>query len=286
MSSMTDHVPLRDPKHSGALFLLPREIRDEIYRLLVKGSYLDTTSLYRLSGKEFNDHKDVQPDFAILQTSKGIGREATEILYSESVFRFVITAVFYETKILSPDLDRMKRLAPMIQNVILDIDSFFMPNVNYEASMDFAIQIFGGRDIERRSLLVRMLCCSKYFSKGMGLPRTCQQLSAFEGFRATTLQVLPASYLLLLPPLSIPSIDMATKIRKMKRFLTRITQAVAEELVPVLGPATSGYRFDAGSVPIPDSSFTRLGDTGLIGYLEFHSNKHSVEEQVVKEDQT
>lgn len=33
-----DH-PLGDPKHGGALFTL-REIRDEIYKLVVKGRYL------------------------------------------------------------------------------------------------------------------------------------------------------------------------------------------------------------------------------------------------------
>ena len=282
---MTSRVPLGDSKHGGALFLLPREIRDEVYRLLVRGSYLDTTCLYRYSDKAFEPQQGVRPDFAILRVSKSISREATEILYSESVFRFVITSWISRESILTPDLDRIKRLAPMIQNVVLDVDRFIVPDEVYELNMGVAVQNFGGLGIRRRSLLVRALGSSKFVSKGMGLPIVCEHLKAFVGFRATTFEALPANWMLRQYSLDRPGIDDAGKARKIRRFQTQIFQTVAKNLEPVLGPAISGFRFDTGKVHIPDSYLSRLGDTSLIGYLEFPSNKHWVENQVVKEDQ-
>ena len=282
---MTSHVKLGDSKHGGALFLLPREIRDEIYRLLVKGSYLDTGCFYRCARKDSYPRTDIRPDFAILQVSKSIGREATEILYSESVFRFIIKTGFHEEHILSLDLDRMKRLAPMIQNVILDVRSFSVPDTFYEINMPVAVQSFGGLDITRRSLLVRMLSCSQLWFAGGGLPRICQPLKAFVGFRAATLEVVPASWLLPVLPINSSSTDDAKNGRETREIMARIAQAVAEELEPVLGPATSGFRSDAGNVPLPGPNLSRLRATNLVGYLEFPSNKNLVEDQVTKEDQ-
>ena len=282
MPSMSGHVPLRDPNHDGVLSVLPREIRDKIYRLLVKGSYLDTASMYRYSGSEVDAHNDVQPDFAILQLSKSIGREATEILYSESVFRFVITTRgFNEEHILIPDNDRMKRLAPMIQNVVLDIHCYEPPDPFYEMNMGIAVQNFGGLDIRRRSLLVRLLDCSQFWSIR---PRICEKLKAFVGFRTATLEVLPSSWLLLGSPVISSGTDDAENGRNIREIVAGIAQAVAEELEPVLGPAVSGFRFHAENLPPLDSNLSRLRDFSLIAYLEFHSDKHSVENPVAKED--
>ena len=281
---MASYVSLGDPKHGGALFLLPREIRDEIYRLLVKGHYLDTGCFYQYSGKEIDARSDFRPDFAILQLSKSIGREATEILYLESVFRFVITTRLCEEHILIPDLDRMKRLAPMIQNVILDVRKFDMPDPFYEKNMGIAVQNFGGLDIRRRSLLVRMLGCSKFWAKAKGLPRVCQQLKVFVGFRAATLEVWPEEWFVSRPPDNSSTIGALFE-RKTRKIVIRIAQALAEELEPVLGPAVIGSRVDAGNVYLPGLNLSRLGNPSLIWYLEFHSNKHLVENQVAKEDQ-
>lgn len=276
---MTSHVPLGDSKHGGALFLLPREIRDEIYRLLVKGSYIDTGCFYRY----VYAHTEAPLDFAVLQLSKSVGREATEILYSESVFRFVISEMSFGEHILPADLDRMKRLAPMIQNVILDV-RFKKQNTFYEMNMGIAVQNFGGLAIMRRSLLFRILVGSTSYTKGKGLPRICQQLKAFVGFRAATLEVLPVESLLRIL-LDCPSTYGAIFCRRIRKNVARIAQAVAEELERVLGPAVSGFRFDAGNMPLLRFNFSKVYDPTLISYLEFHSNKHTVDNQVVKEDQ-
>ena len=285
---MTSHVPLGDPKCGGALFLLPREIRNEIYRLLVKGHYLDTALFWQFSGPGVDPRSDVRPDFAILHVSKIVGREATEILYAESVFRFIITCrsnYEKETHMLSPDLDRMERLAPMIQNVTLDDYSFEMPNEFYFANISIAVQNFGGLKIRRRSLLIRMLGCSEYDSKGTIFPYLFHHLMAFIGFRATTLEVLHARWLLYFPAFTSPSPDEAKNGRKIRKKVAGIVQAAVEVLEPVLGPAASGFKFDVGGGPVASWNLSRLGDTSLIGYLEFRPNKHLVESQVAKEDE-
>ena len=281
---MTSHGLLGDPKHGGALFLLPREIRDNIYRLLVKGNYLDTGCFCHHSNEDLYARTDVRPDFAILQLSKSIGREATDILYSESVFRLVITTWSLGKHIFSPDLDRMKRLAPIIQNVILDLRTYSKTLTFYETNMGIAIQNFGGLAIRRRSLLVRMLGSSEHWITGKGLPRICQQLNAFVGFRIATVEILPVESLLR-PPLDNSSTYEVMMCRRIRKDVARIAKVVAEELEPVLGPAVSGFRFDAGDVPLLGLGCPRVLNTSLIGYLEFHSNKHSVENQVVKGDQ-
>ena len=281
---MTSHVPLGDSQRGGALFLLPREIRDEIYRLLVKGSYLDTKCFYRWSGKDSRRRTRVRPKFAILQLSKSIGREATEILYSESIFRFVITTDFGVGKLLSPDFDRMKRLAPMIQNVVLDVRQYDVPDTWYETNMGMVVQSFGGLAIPRRSLLVRMLGCSQCWLGCNRLPRVCQQLKAFVGFRATTLEMWPVERLLSGPPKCSNPVR-EKRDRETRSIVARIAQALAEELEPVLGPAISGSKCDGGNVPLRCLDLSNLRDPSLIGYLKFHSNKHLVQNQAVKEDQ-
>ena len=280
MSSMTSHVPLGDPKHGGALFLLPREIRDEIYRLLVKGSYVDTGCFYRYSGKGGWGLTTVRPNFAILRLSKSVGREATEILYSESVFTFIVTTWFYPGQLLSPDFDRMKRLAPKIQNVILDVLYYDLPDTFSETNMNMAVQNFGGLDITRRSLLVKMYFCSKSWLDNQRLPRLCQNLKAFVGFRAATLEMWPSEELRSGSPNSSNPVR-AKRAIEIRETVAQISQAVAEELEPVWGPALSGLSFDTGNAPLPE----KLSRLGLIGYLEFVPNKHSVENQVAREDQ-
>ena len=178
MSWMTCHVPLGDPKHGGAPFLLPREIRDEIYLHLVKGNHLDTEIFYRYSGKDRYGRTVVRPDFA----------------YSESVLKFVTTTLGSRGHLLRPDFYRMKRLAPTIQNVVLDVRHYDLPNPVYETTMGMMVQDFGGLDITHRSPLIRMFGCSKLWvchkrlitrlSTSQGIRRLSRCCSRNVGYRA------------------------------------------------------------------------------------------------------
>ena len=90
-------------KQGGLLFNLPPELRNEIYRYLVKGNYV-------LSGPpkllfEVAPVSRVRPHLNILLVSKTIRNEAMAVLYSESRFRIHIN--------FSPDeVSRLSALEP------------------------------------------------------------------------------------------------------------------------------------------------------------------------------
>lgn len=80
------------PSGWGTLSKLPREVRDEIYRYLVKGRYIvsgrsiTADSTYQ-PGSAITHY---QPDSTILRVSKSISDEAMSIFYSESIFNLFL----------------------------------------------------------------------------------------------------------------------------------------------------------------------------------------------------
>ncbi|KAF6229506.1 hypothetical protein HO173_011546 [Letharia columbiana] len=109
----SSRIPLGDSEHGGALFTLPREIRDEIYRLLVKGRHCVFLPSEPVHGDTLTDGIDKfdKHDLVILRTSKAISREAHEILYSESIFRYGIN--FWASKALEPPIRAVYRMQKM-----------------------------------------------------------------------------------------------------------------------------------------------------------------------------
>lgn len=182
MSSTAD-IKLGDPSHGGALFLLPREIRDEIYRLLVKGRYLAHKPLNKCgrcneedSDSEWSDCESEviendEPDFSILQVSKTLSDEAKETLYADSTFRFIIsTNCSRNNDNEHGTLLCLKEVAPMMKNVTLDIDGKSIDWAEWfhtrgctknakalEQNLRSTIGLFGDSDIKRHSLHIRFL---------------------------------------------------------------------------------------------------------------------------------
>ena len=271
VSSAPSNAPLGDPKHGGALYRLPREIRDEIYRLLLNGHY---RRVHRYSSKKKHICNDANSGFAILRVSKVVSCEATEILYSDSVFRFVITSIPSLGYLMCPNLDHEKRLAPMMKSVILDVEIFGLdiPESVFQRNMDAAVRVFGGSGIQRQSLLIRMFGCDRYLLEGNMLAKVCHSFKAFVGFRTATVVVLLGSceHEKLGPRYTTES----NRIGLMRKWISRITQALAKELESAWGRAISGLGSDAGNVPINSSSVSHVGDTSLIGFLDFQPSKH------------
>ena len=83
----TDLATTGDPVHGGALFTVPREIRDKIYRLLVKGHYFTV-----------DDYPTERGDIptAIYRVSRAISQEALHIWLSESSFSFDVNFDRYQ----------------------------------------------------------------------------------------------------------------------------------------------------------------------------------------------
>ena len=280
MSSATSHAPPGDSKYGGTLFRLPREIRDKIYRLLVKGCYQTTKPCF--SGNRTDVGKDDRPDLSILRVSKTVGSEAMEILYSESVFNLVMASDVFFGRLVDKNPDRLKRIAPMINHAILFFCGWSMANADskLETSMIDMSNFFGGV-IKRQSLRVRILACYRYLLEGTVLIRFCQRLKAFVGFRTVSVEVLSPQQMLRGPSyyeLDDPEID-----RDMCDVVSRLTLALAEQLEPAFGPAVSGFKPVASNVPF-QSDFLSSHDEEISAiFLEFHPDEHLVERDVVED---
>lgn len=305
MSSTTAKSPQGDPKHGGALFRLPREIRDVIYRRLVKGRYLtDKRSAHSEgSDKEGSDSEsDVDqnagPNLSILRVSKAVGHEAVEILYSDSVFRFPID--FKSPRDDDEDgklfhLNHLKKVAPMMKNVYLDVDGASIRWAGWfetryspmwarklELSSGPTIDLFGDVDIKRRTLHIGMSECCARMLEGTSFGTICQRLKSLVGFSVATVEVMlsrdvpqaPASF----------GFNNAEQTRRARDLMRYITHKITKELEPAFGPAISGLQLDAGNMPIQKRNFSEGGDTTLVGFLEFHPGKHSVQECTAEEE--
>lgn len=82
-----------DPQHGGALFILPRAVRDEIYRSVVKRCYIIPICQGKICTAQIiaDDNKFGMRkgrEFALFRVSKAISHEASEIWSSESSFSF------------------------------------------------------------------------------------------------------------------------------------------------------------------------------------------------------
>lgn len=100
-------TPCSDP--CGDLSKLPRELRDEIYRNLLVEIYdvIEPLELNTFGRFEVSKAQEAKSDhhkthriqdvigFPILRASQQISREATEILYNESTFRYQVD-IFHE----------------------------------------------------------------------------------------------------------------------------------------------------------------------------------------------
>ncbi|CAD6579544.1 MAG: hypothetical protein ASARMPREDX12_009289 [Alectoria sarmentosa] len=319
MSSTTSCIPTGDPDHGCPLFKLPREIRDEIYRLLVKGRYLadKPTAQHDCLYNECSDSDSyhIEPsnsepsvrDFfdrqsnvntkgglhlSVLRVSKVISREAQEVLYSESNFRFFINIHDFFVRgddIAIGRLDRLKRVAPVMRNVDLDFCGWSMAEVDgYQIYAEIlerslgVIDLFGGTDIKRQKLHIRILSCSTFLLKGTSLNAICQRLKALFGFRVATVEVMLTGDLLVDPVYF--GFDKTDPSSDARDLVYRITQAVTEQLEPAFGPAISSFKSDADNVHIPETDLCCLAETNLIGFLEFHPGKRSVQKFANEED--
>lgn len=108
-STISNPTSLGDPKNGGALFTLPREIRDGIYRLPVKRRYT-------VFGR---DSMVAKPDLAILRVSRAISCEALETFYSESTLRYSI-CLNDTTEVVKPPaqpVNHMKNVRMLIRGL-------------------------------------------------------------------------------------------------------------------------------------------------------------------------
>lgn len=266
-SAVSKPTGLGDSKHGGALFTLPREIRDEIYRLLVKGSYLVfAPSEAEHGGSVSVTHPQTyaNPDLVILLISQAISREAQDLLYSESVFRYSVD--FYAFEIPKPPIQAMSR----IQNLKISIGHLMPGSVSYHryqtddptyrphmaAICEATIGNFTGVQILRNTFHIRL-----YGSKSSVIEPLANyifpKLNELNGFRAILVEVYLGD-----------DCDMFKRREQSENMgsneeitadIERVKDAIKDAMEPTLGPATTS-----------NTCF----NTGFKIYLEFHPREH------------
>ena len=185
----------------GTLFKLPREIRDEIYRLLVKGRYIILQEPFCC---DIAESGQPSPDthLAILRSSKPISHEAKSIMYSESRFIYEMKIdSFYVYmynrmwhKILHPILaavDLMRNLEIVVRGKPgseMVVEGFVQHSIRLrDTIMDI---IIGGARTERDTLRIKIMNSSPSLLS----PSLLHKFSLMTGFRTVIIFLVePAS---------------------------------------------------------------------------------------------
>ena len=258
-STVSNLTPLGDSKNEGTLFTLPREIRDEIYRLLVKGRYFilrRCKSRHKAEVIETGTRPD-QPDFEILQLSKTISAEAQEILYSESIFVFCVP--WKTSALLKSPVEAVNRMKN-IEIHIYDLSESYY-NFRYgiaevdgriEAIYEAIVNELKGAKICRDTLYINLRGSTPKMIRPLRshlLPNVCE----FIGFRKIVMKVVPQGCFRDL--MSRERSEETASSGEITAQFERVKHAITDAMEPTLGPAS-------------------IRDIGLSFYIEFHPRQY------------
>ena len=231
----------------GPLYSLPREIRDEIYRYLVKGRYLSFHSWMdytrRLSFEKIDLAMFQKADLAIFRVSKATFDEATSIFYSESVFRYHIDQ-YHNTALCSPGEASNRMMKIDVDIGRLGPNNMYLPRVRpdgIEADLCTALDKFSGLSNLRNTISIKIQLAPFYVCLVLS-EHVFRILRALVGFRTVVVYVGP-------PP------DFSTGHKENDEQYIEIAREIEEEMVPTMGPIT-------------------VRQVGLRTYLEFHPLEH------------
>lgn len=240
-------TPLGDSKHGGALFTLPREIRDVIYRFLVKGRYLVFRHLESEHRVSFIEGESIDnPDLIIFRISKAISHEAQQIHYSESIFQYEVP--FYtKTKLQST-----KEAVSRMQKIDLDIyglkdavstyyynpsGEFYIPPIHMPIVCGTILDDFTGTEILRDTLHITLHKSSPEVISPLRsyvLPRLC----ALNAFRTIVLEVIPQTFEKL-PTTEWEYGEYKSSCKWSAAEFEQVRRAIRDATEPTLGPAIS-----------------------------------------------
>lgn len=233
----------------GTLIKLPREIRDKIYRYLVKDHY-------RSKHHDWIFESPNHPHPAVLRLSRALSHEAISLMYSESTFIYFINyssggAYPHQTpesvakRLMKIDLHLFglidPRSAPFEEAAYLE---------NKNNICETIIGQFTGTIITRTSMHITFHSV-KSLASLISVLKTplCRALEEFKGFR--TLEVELCCRL---------TDDEISDAERTGYEVTRTLESFEERLSPALGPAT--YRSNGVS-----------GGFHCIGQLAFHPHR-------------
>ncbi len=109
-------------------------------------------------------------DFSILCVAKNVSCEAEGILYSESVFRFILYRRFSGESSVVSQLNRLRKVTPKMMNITLDVDDWAFSTADDEdysgnlvsildlkINLNAMIELFEGLEYNRRIECIRFL---------------------------------------------------------------------------------------------------------------------------------
>ncbi len=261
-------MAISDPKNGGDLFKVPREVRDEIYRYLVKGKYIiEPTEVW-------SKDRDFYPHTAILASSRAISHEAAVVMFEES--KFEIHLNFGEAPVssgvkrpLRPYTSRVTEVCNRLMNLkchIYHLDGSarrLSSPVYLEGMKDICattIERFTGTDILRNRLKI-IICCDVHIENTLTSP-IFETLKRLRGFRTIRLR---QDYF---RPLFRKS-DPQLLFQRMKKNL-RVIEA---HLEPALGPGDHSF----SGIPRKCGPYR--------GRLTFHPNQHTIKTSGMEEEE-
>ena len=236
--SLTNAIALGNAHHGGALFTLPRELRDEIYRLVVKGNYV----IWVLQGKTYTKAVNTREStFGILRASKAISPEASDIYYPESDFCFVIALGQRQMICLPTKLtDRMKNVGlSLIDTSISSLNRDSITFDHIHTICKAGIAPFTGAHIARNDLYIRLFCDGPDTIDMLRI-HLFANLKALTGFRTVVIKVFDTiSFRRKMNSAMVTEQEANESIYQM---LTGISQEMKKTLEPTLGPAIEETR--------------------------------------------
>lgn len=263
MSSTASDAGSIASKPDSLLFSLPGELRNEIYRWILRGTHIisappnprrhrSTLSDDKWRIKDRPGVSIPYSDLSILSVSKAVRDEALPMLYSESIFRIYVPFEWEEVvRLLS--LEAVERMMNIELDVVLDWAIFHAANVfpagsNLEC-MDRNKQVWkatlgwiGRKQIIRSTLKIRWRICLRHAKRpflqwpnvGGSLPEWMYRtLKPLIRFRTLMLQVfIPRE------ETCFDTVDEGLTVFGPKM------EAIMEYLVPILGPCVIDNAYD------------------------------------------
>ena len=215
MATAAESTGVCIPNHDCFFFKLPREIRDEIYRYLFKGTYIIDMLPNYTPSNECSCSK-------ILRVSKAVSHEAAEILYSESIFEPCLDLVRDRaySKLAKDFTSRMMNLRFRI-----GVYPFWMTNLSLIG--DTLLDEFTGTDITRNCMqIIFYLLADGLGSKSPPLPA----LKMLGGFCAVRVE------------LHSRLSDAKREVPQLESdHVKRGMRTIKQYLEDALGPAAPGY---------------------------------------------
>ena len=259
---------------------LPREIRDEVYRLVVRGDYIaagqpplgqsKSKSKSKSKPKDCRTTATTSLKLAILRVSKSINQEATDIFYQESTFHFNMyhgSAEGSDTTVLFASRDAIYRMMNIDIDIEMDDLEFYLDSTRldtlfalHEERRQIWITLMRSitrGETRRKTVCVRCRSCSSDITTKM--PKWCYAgLGRLSQFRTVAVVLSPP----LIDELSDQGTSHGTEqSAEHLETLETSMKLIKDCLRLTLGPAVAGHKHNPGHLQYAST-------------LEFHPQEH------------